>query len=206
MIVILDLDYTLLDTGAFKEVLVDELAALDVPREEVLKSYTDLADRQGPAYGYDPDLQLELLEKWLDGPRAAQAAQRLEAAARGAARFLYPGTAEFLNGLKGAGARLVLLTLGNRAWQRLKVEGAGLEGFFDRVEVTERPKTEVLAGLAGEDDKVFVVNDNAAELRAMREAVPDFRYIAKLGPTPPPAGFDLPVCRTYDEITELILS
>ncbi len=202
MLIILDFDYTLFDTARFKDALVAVVEKCGPTREEVLRSYSDVVNRPGCGYDYDPDLQLELLASRLTCPlhevRAA-----LDAVAARAAAFVYPGAADFLDALRSRGHRLVLLTLGNDSWQRLKVRHSGLAERFDTYETTLQDKAAALRRIAAAGEAV-VVNDNGREVAAMRRSVPGLAYIIKRGPKPLPDDPSIPVCDTYGEILEVI--
>lgn len=202
MTIILDLDYTLLDTARLKEALFEAIAACGPSREEVEASYTDIVRRPGVVYDYDPDLQIEALGPSLKCD-AAEARKKIEAVAGRSREFLYPGAIGFLSRLRSSGAKLILLTLGNEKWQRMKIEKSGLAEYFDRILTTARDKTESVAALS-DDPETVVVNDNGEEIRAMQAAAPAFRYIVKRGPKGLPYGLDAQVCDSFDELSRAL--
>ncbi len=203
MTVILDLDYTLLDTVRFKEALVQTLMTCGPTRQQIDAAYSDVVKRPGVVYDYDPDLQLELLGDAVTCSRA-EARRRLGEVAERTGDFLYPGAAVFLQRLKDMGAKLVLLTLGNEQWQSEKVRRSSLGRYFDRVVASAGEKKDVIAALSDPAGKTFVVNDNPEETLAMAKNAPDFIYLTKAGPKPVPAGYPFTVYQNFSEIEAAI--
>lgn len=202
MLIILDFDYTLFDTARFKDALVAALEKCGPTREEVLQSYSDVVNRPGKGYDYDPDVQLELLSARLTCPTAEVRAD-LDAVARRAGDFVYLGATDFLKSLRARGHRLVLLTLGNDVWQRLKVRNSGLEPLLDAYETTITDKAVALWRLTMGGNAV-IINDNGSEVAAMRHEVPGLAYIIKRGPKPLPDDQSIPVCDTFEEILAIV--
>ena len=203
MTIILDLDYTLLDTVRFKDALVRALMTCGPTRQEIDAAYSDVVNRPGVVYDYDPDLQLELLGQAVTCTRE-EARKRLGDVARRAGEFLYPGAEAFLERLRSTGAKLVLLTLGNQDWQSEKVRSSSLGKYFDRVIASVGEKRDVIVSLADPDGRTVVVNDNPEENLSMSKAAPDFVYLTKVGPKPAPVGYPFPICQSFEEIEAAI--
>ncbi len=203
--IVLDLDYTLLDTAAFKEALVSALVDCGASRASLDRTYSDVVTRPGVTYDYDPDLQLELLGGELKCGRE-EATRRLNDVVNRCGEFLYPGAEGFLKRLKSRGAELVLLTLGNPSWQKRKIDGSGLAGLFDRIVAADSPKSDIIGTLATRIDRTFVVNDNGEEIRQMMAAAPGLGYIMKRGPKPSPPDLVVPVAESFEEIEDIIFS
>ncbi|MEK9152439.1 MAG: HAD family hydrolase [Patescibacteria group bacterium] len=150
MTIILDLDYTLLDTVKFKD--------------DYFSRGDDVLARTG--------------------------------------EYLYPGAIEFLGRLRSSGARMVLLTFGEVAWQTAKVDRAGLRPYFDEVIATIDEKKNVIGSFRG--GEVVVINDNGHETAAMMAAAPEFKYILKRGPKGVPEGLACHIVDTFDEVEKLL--
>jgi FMN phosphatase YigB (HAD superfamily) len=213
MTIIWDLDYTLLDTVAFKKALKEAVTALGVSPERYEQTYAEVVKREGKTYDYDPAAHVEALRSDLGGDdgRMAEALSRIDAVLARTEEFLYPGSVEMLRRYQDAGARQVLLTLGNERWQEAKVSHSGLAALFDEVRAVGKGKADALREIAAREERVYVVNDNGEEMRAMMEEaatwrgedVPELRFILKKGPKPVPEGLDLPQAE-LDEIEKLL--
>lgn len=205
MIVILDLDYTLLDTAKFKDALAAAFARRGADRESFDRAYIRTIEAEKPLYDYDVDRHIELLTE--ESSRDADGLKReAEKILDDTAAYLYPGAREFLECLRDSGARLVLLTLGNESWQRAKVGHSGLADLFDEVVTVGAEKESVIGDITRGRTQVAVINDNADEILKMREANPSFLYILKRGPKSVPDAFDIPVCDSFEEISGILLS
>ena len=206
MIVIFDLDYTLLDTKAFKEGIVAAISAHGPSIEEVREAQEGAMNRNPDGTGYyDPDLHIRLLlHRFVDKRIADDAREAIEDVIRHTDEYLYPGAADLLHRLHAKGIKLVLITFGNKQFQMRKVKQSGIDKMFDEVIATLEDKGKVLHKFVGDED-VVVVNDNGVETMAMREVEPSFRYIVKKGPKGLPENVDLPVVESFEEVERFIL-
>ena len=205
MIIIWDLDYTLLDTVKFKEALSEAVTSCGPSAERYEQTYDRIVKRDGKAYDYDPDVHLEALrDDFPDEKSFAEARSRIDEVLSRTEEYLYPGSVELLKKLHGAGAKQILLTLGNEKWQEAKVKHSGLADLFDGVVATGKKKGTVIRDFAAEGEEVVVVNDNGEEMKEMMEQMPEFRYILKEGPKRFPEGLKLPTGRTIEDVERLI--
>jgi len=206
MTVIFDLDHTLLDTEAFKASLSAALSALGPSPERVTETYVETVGREDGAYDYDPDVHIGLLAADIPGSVGLKEAHRaVEGTVRRIGEHLFPGVAELLDALRDRGVRLVLLTMGNEAWQRRKIAASGLRRFFDAVRTVSADKHAVIEEYA-DGGTTVVVNDNGAEIDAMAAVAPEFRYVVKRGPKPLPASTDAVICDTMVEVGDAVLA
>lgn len=116
--------------------------------------------------------------------------------------YLYPGAITFLSRLRSAGARMVLLTFGEVAWQTAKIDRSGLRLYFDEVIATAEEKKNIIGRFRG--DQAVVINDNGVETAAMMAVAPEFRYILKRGPKGVPDGLSCPIVDTFEEVEKLL--
>ncbi|MDD4901341.1 MAG: HAD hydrolase-like protein [Patescibacteria group bacterium] len=164
MIIIFDLDYTLLDTARFKKDL-----AVVFDRENFSDDYQKYFKMQGVNFNFAVYLSLlkkfdhlnaarekELKEKWLDFKKRSR-------------DYLFPGAVNILKHLKQGGARLLLITFGDKEWQAEKVGCLGLDKYFDRLSFKEKDKSEdhLLSEIKNSQERILVVNDNAKEAEGM---------------------------------------
>lgn len=200
MTVIFDLDYTLLDTEAFKASMVAALSALGPPPERIIEAYAETVGRKDGTYDYDPDVHIGLLAGDLPRPGGVREARRaIDGAVRRIREHLFPGAEALLDSLHDRGIRLVMLTMGNEAWQRRKIAASGLARFFDVVRTVPAEKYSVVSEYT-DGGKTVVVNDNGLEVDAMATAAPDYAYVVKRGPKPLPVSADAVICDTMDEV------
>ncbi len=208
MTVVFDLDYTLYDTVALREDILEELVAFGYGREQAEETFT--AARRATPSGtgfYVPELHAALLTSLrTDLASEKRITDLIISRAEGGARFLYPGVLDMLMHLRQRGHRLTLLTLGDDRWQRAKADGAGLSSMFDRIVTTTDDKETVLFSLKGVDAQTVVVNDNVPETVRMRTSVPDMYYIIKRGPKGIPDECDFPIAGTAADVERIILA
>jgi len=203
MTIILDLDYTLLDTGRFKEALASVFADCGIDKKRFLRSYRQIAEHDLPAYDYDLNRHVNLLAEDLKcSPEDLY--EGVDDVISRTTDFLYPGAKQFVERLREMGLRVFLLSLGNMGWQKVKVEHSGLGELFDKTVLIRSNKENSLARFADAARPVIVVNDNSDEVKAMKEAEPSFNYIIKRGPKGVREDADAVVLDTFDEIIEEI--
>jgi len=206
MKVVFDLDYTLLDTAKFKEAMAEAVTSCGVPRDRYEEAYKAVVKREGKVYDYDPEAHLEALRPWFpDEVALTEARRRLDEVVAGADKYLFPGSVELLKELRQEGRETVLMTLGNEAWQKRKVDNSGLGALFDEVILTGKHKVGLMKGLAKPGEKVVIVNDNGEEMREMMREAPSYVYIMKKGPKPKPADLKLPEADDLAELEELLM-
>jgi hypothetical protein len=127
-------------------------------------------------------------------------------------KLLYPDAHDFLKKLKSFGEPMVLLSLGDSEFQMLKVQGSGIEAYFDRVFVVNDTKEHVVAELLAyvKDKKIWFVNDWVQQTLEIKNKFPQLHYILKQSPE---GGSDeqyaksgLPYFKTLTQIYEYIAS
>ena len=120
--------------------------------------------------------------------------------------FVFKDAVDVLTRLKREGWKLALLTVGDQGWQAWKVAGSGLLPYFDHILYTAAPKTTRLAEILAWDQPLVFVNDNGAEIDALRELLPESRMIALRGPKALPTTEDVVVCRDLEEVYRNVVS
>ncbi|HTM68376.1 MAG TPA: HAD hydrolase-like protein [Candidatus Binatia bacterium] len=204
--IVFDLDYTLLDTIAFKDALV---AATGVPKEAWEETYKDTVAKKGffePGAFFD-----ELSGRNLLSDDAATAARdRFEGVLKTTERYLYPEAKELLLALgkHGNEVEIDLMTFGEAKWQRSKVEHSGLARMFQDVLYVETNKKEFVQGLGkGRDDvdEVILVNDNGKEMDEMAAAAPEHTYVWKAGgPKSAPKDWQRLKAESIEDLAEVL--
>lgn len=206
MTIVFDLDYTLYDTLALKGALVSALVGLGYDRARAEQGFAGARGTSGSGIDYyRPEghaAAMHASQQGIADEGATLAA--LRACLAEGQRFLYPGVWALLTRLRSLEHRLVLLTLGDDAWQRAKVVGAGLDVLFHEVRTTLEDKERVIPEYAHIGAELAVINDNVAETMRMRAAAPSAYYIIKKGPKGVPGDCDLPVAETIEAIGRLL--
>lgn len=153
--IILDLDYTLLNTTAFKLALAK---SLDLSAHDWEQAYN----------GFVADNGLFKPEDLLKGVTAEQR-QAFAEVVQSIRRYLYPDTLAFLQSAQAAGHQLTIVTFGQPAWQEQKLQALRLPSDVE-CRATEGSKVTVLADLVNDD--TIVVDDRAVELEQIVKAYP----------------------------------
>ena len=86
--------------------------------------------------------------------------------------FLYSDAVVFLRRYHDEDT--VLLSFGHEAWQRRKIEGAGVSDLVDHVVITSQSKQEIFPTLITKEmnEPLFMVNDRGSELDALKQLHP----------------------------------
>jgi hypothetical protein len=94
--------------------------------------------------------------------------------------------------------------MGNKEWQRAKIEHSGLGRLFDDTRFVDKEKESVIGKLTEGESEVFVINDNPKEMAAMVLQEPRLHYILKKGPKGTIEGLDVPVFERFEDIVSFI--
>jgi phosphoglycolate phosphatase-like HAD superfamily hydrolase len=114
--------------------------------------------------------------------------------------FVFSGAHSVLQRLKTSGWRLALLTFGDPPFQKRKAARSGLLPYFDHALFTAEPKETRWPEFDVWPKPLIFINDNGAEIDALRSALPEARFIAVRGPKPPPRDPSIPVCADLEEV------
>lgn len=171
MTVILDLDYTLLDTTKFKEAMEESVAPFGVTKEQFRTTYAATVAAIAGQYDYDFARHAKLLQE-ISGADEAELRRALEGALERLPAFLYEDSIAFLESLKDSGAHVALLTFGNAGFQEEKVRRLGIEVYFDECIYTQTGKHTVEYSFPGNEESWVFINDNPKEIRSLMELFP----------------------------------
>jgi len=176
MIVILDLDYTLLDTAALKRSLEESVLPLGITSTQFKETYDDTAQATPGRYNYSLVAHAHLMHERF-GIDEAEALARLTSALDMLPSALYPDTLPFLEKLTRERIPMVLLTLGNPRLQEEKVAKLGIAKYFSRLFFTDGSKVTVRLELSESPGEWVFINDNPGELRDLSVRYPDAAMI-----------------------------
>ena len=161
MLIILDLDHTLLNTASLKKELCKSLINFGVSQKLFKNVYQKLR-KDNP---YSHELFLDYLSKEKEINRKAAKA-KLEKFSKKMRKYLYPEAIWFLKKMRKNGAKLVLLSYGNAKFQKMKIKNIKLEPFFDKVIITEKKKTKsVVKMVNNQKQKIFFIDDHPEEIK-----------------------------------------
>ncbi len=206
MLLILDLDYTLLDTTAFKKALTASLEPLGVTQDQFYDTYGTVSHAIPGQHSYSFEAQAQLLrEKY--GFDEREVVARLTSVYDILPTFLYPDVMPFLVLLKGKHIPATLFTWANPTHQEAKVKNLGIEPYLSKVIITSEDKGTAELDLPGPASAWVFVNDNPNEIRALAARYPASQMIRIKradGKAFPPEEdvLDVPTFTTLDDVRE----
>jgi phosphoglycolate phosphatase-like HAD superfamily hydrolase len=211
--IIVDLDDTLFNTRpAFREARIAALKKLGVSEELYYATYQAARQLDGRDGFYSSRRHAEIFG--LHGFKVDAILAALEDTTKPAQlkKFLFPDTVIFLEKLRALGEPLVLLSLGDEEFQYLKVHGAGLAKYFDRMFFVNDTKEHVVRELLSNvsDSVVWFVNDRVSDSVVLQKLwAPRLRVVLKQAgerPLEEYLGSGLPYFKTLTEIYDHIVS
>lgn len=205
---IIDFDDTLFDTEAFKQSRIKVLQEIGVSEDLFKQTYQKAyANALGintyndgthatalATYGFD----LELVKKTLEVIKSH------------IKDFLFPDTLDFLQFLKQTDQKLILLSLGEANFQKMKIVGSDIEIFFDQIftvnDIKENIIQQVVSSYANEPG-IWFINDKIEETKKIIQQFPRLKPILKMSPRWPEEEYKLslmPYFSTLSEIKEYV--
>jgi hypothetical protein len=172
---IFDLDYTLLDTMEFKK---DLAVCLDLTDEEFSRQEIDWFKAVGKHYNPVEHLRQLQQHGLIDKKKQVVLLARLKVFFLSIDKYFFEGAEELLKKIKAQGDKLVLITLGDAEWQRLKIANSRiLNQYFDDLLIEENDKLthEFFQAIIGVKKEFVVFNDKPAEGLKMKH------YIESIG-------------------------
>lgn len=203
MTIVFDLDYTLIDTAAFKEALAASLESCGVARRNFWETYEQTSKATEKICDYEPERHLEALAGRMSCGKN-EALRRIESVVDRMPEFIMPGAIPLLDRLASR-AKRVLFTHGNVSWQKRKVARSGLADRFDEMIFASEEKMKHREALGRLEPPVVMVNDDGREIDDLRKAFPEFRMIAVRGPKPLPTDPSASVCENLEEVYKKIM-
>ena len=171
--ILLDFDHTLFDTDRFFWVdLKSAFARFGIPDDAWEKSYEAIWPS---GYSLVKHLkELARLGTLADSSTAQAMLEALESAFSDLRPYLFPDVLGFLDAARHRGFDLILLSFGDPAWQRYKVQAASLIPYFQKIVYTpyEKGKAEILDELSVAYAEIYAIDNNPADLDAMKASTP----------------------------------
>ncbi len=185
--VLVDFDHTLFDTDRFFWIdLRSAFARFGVPVSAWERSY----DAIWPS-GYSLTKHLDELARVGAISRADTRQSMLDALNADFSdlrSYLFPDVAGFLASASQRGFDLILLSFGDPSWQSYKVQASGIAPWFREIRYTaaEQGKTELACELSSRYDALHAIDNNPADLDAMKARNPRLltHLISRVPPSP----------------------
>ncbi|HAZ28331.1 MAG TPA: hypothetical protein DCY48_00965 [Candidatus Magasanikbacteria bacterium] len=207
--VIIDFDDTLFDTEQFKEARLEAVEHLGVSEQEFWETYRIARNSPDGAFTYSNERHAAVLAE--RGYSEKEVLFVLEqTTGEHVYEFLFSDTIPFLDFLKHTRERMILLSLGNPGFQKLKTDGSGVSAYFDTVIMVHDTKRHVLRELlraVPASDSVWFINDKVDETKQLLSLFPELRPILKQSRRFPESDYaesGLPYFETLTEIQEFL--
>lgn len=169
MLYIFDFDNTLFNTSEFAERLIKELTNITNNEEFVRKEFNNLKLLFPYNYSLKKHIaSLRLDQNILNDKKLTFLSDLSE--------FVNPGAKQILNNLKSKKHTIYLLTRGDEEFQKIKILGAGLTNFFDKIIITPSSKEKILQKIIKDKTGIFV-NDNYHENCTLEPLFPNLEFI-----------------------------
>lgn len=171
MILLFDLDRTLINTEKFKKSLS---IIFGISLKEYESNVNDFFRKTGKHY--TPEVHIKVLKKLKHIKTVAEEKIILEKYNKLLKRMdehLFPGTENILNNLKKQGHILFLITLGVPSSQKRKINNSCLKKYFKKIiyETKNKSQNKFIKQLAKLNKDILIINDKAEEAIAIKKAI-----------------------------------
>jgi len=172
MIVVFDLDYTLLNTKKFKAGLAQ---ALGITARNFAR-YEQNTKNLGKNYNLDE--HLVFLEKNQD----SNVQKKIKNFFKNLDQYLFPEAEPILKAYQKKGAQLILATFGNKDWQKRKIDNLKIKKYFNKIILTNENKSKALDFLKNSKAEVLIINDKAKESLEIQKVLGKGKIFLITGP------------------------
>lgn len=197
---IIDFDDTLMDTQAYKEERMTALEKMGIARAQYLQIYKEVY------YSYNHENHAAALARL--GFDRGKVLRALDGCLKNVGQYLFQDAKIFLEFLQSRRQPIILLSFGVKEIQEFKLRATGLDGFFDKVYTTVRPKEEIMREiLNGNARQAWFINDKVAESVKIKKLFPNLIVVLKHCRAYPEGDYKncgLPYFDTLMEIKEYI--
>ncbi len=208
---IVDFDDTLFDTQALKQARLEAVQLLGVSEQEYWESYREARNSHDGLFTYSDERHADVLAQY--GYDRSEVLSQLNATTgEMLEEFLFPDTISFLQYLKTCGQQMILLSLGNPGFQKLKTTRVGIDTYFDQVYMVHDTKRHVLEQLlAGQhvDETLWFINDKVQETVDLAREFPTLKPVLKKSDRSTEEEYlksGFPFFQTLDQVSEYIRS
>ena len=169
-IIIFDFDNTLFSTSQFKKELIGNFKKLGITQEIFEKTY--FASKKNKKYqGYN--YHIKLIKKIYPKYSFKQLKDVFKRTLRKSYFFVYPEVLKILPNLS-LKYELVLISFGEKNFQRKKIKNSGLEKFFKKIIISSQfNKISSFSKIFRKKAQIFFIEDNPLVLKAVKKKFPE---------------------------------
>lgn len=181
--IIIDFDDTLFDTVYLKADWAKLLGRYGIDNQLFQQTYRKAYQDEAGKASFSFEKHLSILEKTiLDSDKVKIQKDKKEFIKR-LGRYLKKGAVDFLSTLRAGGFHLILLSLGAKDYQKLKIKRAGIGKYFDKIITVDESKAKVLKKILGQkSESAILINDKIKESREIAASFPKLRIILMISP------------------------
>lgn len=200
MNIIFDFDNTLFHEKPFVESIRRDFGACGIPGD----IFTEAAAEAYEGEVWRQFQHMNILAEWCD-ISIDDLTRALDAILSRAHTFLYPDVHAFLQQTHKTYS-LSILSFGDEKFQRMKIDGAGIAGFFRDIIITQNIRKDIDANLLSNGEPALFVEDNPRALEAVKAHAPHITTVrmrrghGKYADKPSGNGIDYEI----KELSELI--
>ena len=165
---IIDFDGTMFDTEAFRIETASLFKRMGYNEEQIQLTY----QAECLSYLYSPFGQLKRLQL-IKASNQNLAEARFKNLYENSYKYVFPDTIQFLKDMKFKEYELILLTLGDVAFQKAKVENSSLGRFFDKILYCDIQKWLYLPKIMDKSDKFIFIDDRADTIDRIGKVFPN---------------------------------
>lgn len=171
MILLFDLDNTLLDIEKFK---IDKSSIFGISPEENEVQGNLLFKNKG--LNYDPEAHIKFLRESgviKTDADAKEVSANFKKFIKNIDKYLFPGVEGTLSYLKKQGHHLVLMTLGSLSIQKPKVDNSSIKKYFEEIiyETKDKSQNDFIKKLSEIDEDILIINDRLDQSSAMQKTL-----------------------------------
>lgn len=160
MIIIFDLDYTIYKTDALVTKMAKELG---ISRQVFFQTDKERFGKRGENFSVSKFVDFLSHKGYIDKKEKAQKKKIIKQIISKGSDFVLPEAKKIMKELRSEGHKIILLTYGDKQYQKEKIEGAKIKEYFSKIIYTDKDKAESLKFLQNDNSLIVVVNDNAKE-------------------------------------------
>ncbi len=161
---ILDFDDTLFDSQAFRQSRFDAIKYIGVSKKEFQETYIEARNDSDGFFVYSNERHADSLSKI--GYDKEEVLNILQGKSTSTMQdFLFPDTLLFLEKIKSFNEPMILLSLGNSDFQKLKIKDLGIDKYFKHLYFDKKSKKNILKKIFIEYDvtSTWFINDKIEE-------------------------------------------
>ncbi len=182
-LVILDFDHSLFNAEEFKESLSDIFIKYGVGKKLYEETYKEIREKEKSPYSLERHLHILEGRMMYDKKKLHKIKREVLDLMKRTDEFLFSDTMDFLR-KESKRSKLVLVTLGEKEFQSLKIKSAGIKKYFVQIIISrgrarKGTKDREIAKVIGghKDRKIFMIEDVAEEIDLLKK---DYPYVTMI--------------------------